>query len=67
MMACVSKGLHRWLTQRSWLIQETKRQIRLPSNKGIDKEAEEFVSSATGKEDTLARNAVLKEFNRRAV
>lgn len=66
-MACFSKGLHKWLAQRPWLVQETKRQIGLPSSKGIDKEVDEFLSNGAAKEDGLVRNAVLKEFNRRTM
>ncbi|KAK7958502.1 hypothetical protein PG988_013350 [Apiospora saccharicola] len=64
-MACFSKGLHRWLAQRSWLVQETKRQIGFPSNKDIDMEVDEFLSAKANKGDGSVRNAVLKELNRR--
>ncbi|KAK8127788.1 hypothetical protein PG984_008896 [Apiospora sp. TS-2023a] len=65
-MTCFSKGIHRWLAQRSWLVQETKRQIGFPSNKDIDMEVDDFLSAKANKGYGLVRNAVLKDFNRRA-
>lgn len=57
--AAGSKGLHRWMAQRSWLLHSSGNGLHDLSSAALAEEVEKFLAGTVGQKSTLTRERIL--------